>query len=343
MNSAQKTWQRLGFEDPAAVERLLVRGALAGALCVVGCGLLVGWTAGWQRTQNLAVGAVTCAAAALLLALPRQTLGKRLLLAGAPWLLLVFVPFTPAMLPYFFTVPLGLALALEQRAPLRRLVALVGPSLGGAWCLLITQWLSARHLGGAVALSWVALLGAGLFVSAGAALSWVSFAVDAVVPKLAAHPRAQLAWLRLRAALRKLPQGTSRQQLEALAYEGAERLVNARAQRDQVAAALEHAGEQDARDAVDALEERLKQTADAELGSHLAQLLRVHRDTLEQLDELHRRVERLDARAAAEAGWLETAAFSVELAPKGELAVSELTSRLRSLRASASSPSSRAT
>ncbi len=333
MRAFERIWQRVGFEDPAAVERLVVRGALAGASSALLGGLVLGVMVGWQRTQHLALGAVALAGAVLQLVLPRLPLGKRLLFAGVGWLLPFFLPWSPEAMPYFFTAPLGWALALEQRTLPRRLLALAGPSLGAAWCLLITQWLTGHHLGKLAGLQWLALLGAGLFVSAGSALAWVSVAADAVAPQLASQPRAQLAWLRLRAALRKLPDGTSRHQLEALAHEGAQRLVSVRAQRDQVAAALEGAGEQEARDAVQALDERLKETADAELSSHLAQLLRVHKDTLEQLDELHRKVERLEARTAAEAGWLETAAFSVELAPKSEPSTRELTSRLRALRA----------
>lgn len=323
MNTLEETWQRVGFDDPAQVERLLVRGALAGGLAG-GLGALVGGS-------HPATWAVTFAAALLLLVLPRQGLGLLLALAGAMVLLPVFVGWSPANLPYFFTVPLGLALAFEPLSPVRRAVALVGPSLGGAWCLQVTHWLSARHLGGAVALSWLAVLGAGLFLSAGAALAYFTFAVDAVEPKLTAQPKVRLAWLRLRTALRRLPKGEPRTRLEALAREGAERCVSARAQRDEVAACLDEAQEQEARDAVLALQQRLGETADDELRAHLAQLLRVHQDTLEQLGGLRRKVERLDARAAAEAGWLETAAFTVELAPKGEPALREVASRLHSL------------
>jgi hypothetical protein len=283
------------------------------------------------HTPHTAAYAVSFSAALLLLVLPRQTFGLLLALTAAVMLLPVFLPWTPSTLPFFFTVPLGLAMALEPLSPVRRLVALVGPSLGGAWCLLVEHWLSARHLGGASALGWVAMLAAGLFVSAGAALAWLSFAVDAVEPKLAVQPKVRLAWLRLRTALRRLPKGEPRARLEALAHEGAARCVSARAQRDEVAGSLDEDLEHDAREAVTALTQRLTETADAELKSHLAQLLRVHQDTLEQLEGLRRKVERFEARAAAEAGWLETAAFSVELAPKSELGLRELASRLDSL------------
>ena len=327
MATLEETWQRVGFEDAAAVERLLTRGALAGAIAGLGAVLVGGLT----HTPHTASYSVSFSAALLLLVLPRQSFGLLLALTGAVVLLPVFLPWTSSTLPFFFTVPLGLAMALEPLTPVRRLVAAVGPSLGGAWCLLVERWLSARHLGGASALGWVALLAAGLFLSAGAALAFLSFAVDAVEPKLASQPKVRLAWLRLRAALRRLPRGEPRAKLEALALDGAARCVSARAQRDEVARSLDEDLEHDARDAVSALTQRLTETADAELKSHLAQLLRVHQDTLEQLEGLRRKVERFEARAAAEAGWLETAAFSVELAPKSELGLRELASRLDSL------------
>lgn len=327
MATLQETWARIGFEDPATVERLLVRGTVAGALAGV-AGALVG---NMTRGHHAGPFAVSFAAALLLLVLPRQTFGLLLSLTGAAALLPVFVPWTPSTLPYFFTVPLGLALALEPLPPLRRLVAVAGPSLGAGWCLQTVQWLSARHLGPAGLLGWLAVLGAGLFLSAGAVLAWVTFAGDAVEPKLAGQPKVLQAWLRLRTALGRIPRSEPRAGLEALVRSGALRCVSARAARDELAGTLDAAAEDEARDAVKALQQRLTETTDPELAAHLEQLLRVHQDTLEQFDGLHRKLERLDARAAAEAGWLETAAFSVELAPKGEPGLRELASRLESL------------
>lgn len=323
----EETWARVGFEDPAMVERLLVRGAVAGSIA----GLLGAMAGNVGTRPHGGEFAVAFAAALLLLVLPRQTFGLCLVMTGAVALLPVFIPWTPDTLPYFFTVPLGLALALEPLAPVRRLVALGGPSLGGAWCLQLVQWLSARHLGGAAALSWLAVLSAGLFVSIGATLAWVTVAADAVEPKLAAQPKVRNAWLRLRTALARIPQGAPRARLEALAREGALRCVKAREERDALAGSLDEGLEKESREAVLALSERMTQTIDAELGSHLTQLLRVHQATLEQLDGLHRKMARLEARTAAEAGWLETAAFSLELAPRGEPALIELVSQLQTL------------
>ena len=164
-----------------------------------------------------------------------------------------------------------------------------------------------------------------------AALAWLSFAADAVEPKLVSQPKVLHAWQRVRTALGRLPTGAPRTELEALAREGVARWLAVKAERDQLAESLDEQAEQEAREAVTALSERISETTDAELGAHLSQLRRVHKDTLEQLDGLRRRVERLEARTAAEAGWLETAAFSLELAPKGEAGTRELASRLRSL------------
>lgn len=327
MSALQETWQRVGFDEPAVVERMLVRGALAGALA----GALGALAGAALRPHSAGPLSVTFAAALLLLVLPAQTLGLRLGLAAAAALLPVILPWTPATLPYFFTVALGLALAFEQSTGWRRAAALIGPSLGGAWCLLLERWLSARHLGSAAALSWVALIGVGLFVSIGAVLARVTFSADAVEPTLSELPRVRLTWLRLRAALERLPQGQPRTELAALVREGAARCVRARASRDELASALDESVEEEAREAVIALKARLLTTTDPELNAHLSQLLRVHSDTLEQVDGLRRRVERLEARAAAEAGWLETAAFSVELAPRNDQGVRDLASRLRAL------------
>ena len=175
------------------------------------------------------------------------------------------------------------------------------------------------------------MLGAGLFISAGAALAWVTFAADTVEPRLSAEPKVLAAWIKLRTALQKLPKARASERLEALALEGAERCLKAIAEKDEVARSLDGTQESESREAVAALETRLAESADAELKEHLAQLLRVHRDTLEQVDGLRRKVDRLEARVAAETGWLETAAFSVELSPKSELSLNDLSSRLMKL------------
>lgn len=331
MRALEETWQRLGFENASEVERKLLHGTLVG---VFG-GLAGGWLGRLLRPHDLGSLAISLtiafAAALLMLVLPRLTLCYRLGLLGTIGLMSFFIPWASPSLPLFFTVPLGLVLALEPAAWGRKLLAFAGPTLGAGWFALVAYGLWARHLGLGTLPSWVALAGAGLFITAGAVLASVTFAVDSMEPKLVDQPRVRLAWLRLRVALAKLPASDSRRQLESLAREGAARCVSARAEHDDVASSLDGAAEQDARAAVFALKEKLEETTDAELKTHLWQLLRVHQDTLEQLEGLRRRFERLGARTAAEAGWLETAAFSIELAPKSELGVRELASRLLSL------------
>lgn len=327
MSTLEETWQRVGFEDPAEVERMLVRGTFAGAL--VGAGAML--CSGATRTAHLAGYTLAMIAAVLLVVLPRPRLRFRLgVLACSAWLP-VFLPWTPTTLVYFFTVPLGVMLALEPLSFARRAALVLGPSVGAAWCLVLERWLSARHLGPGIALGWFPLMACGLFVSVGAALAWVSFAADAMEPRLMVQPKVLHAWQRVRAALRRMPVGTPRTELEAIALEGAARWLKVKAERDEVASALDQSAEEEAREAVTALSERIAQTTDTELASHLEQLRRVHRETLEQIDGLHRRVERLEARTAAEAGFLETAAFTVELAPRNEAGVRELASRLRFL------------
>jgi hypothetical protein len=328
MNALEETWSRTGFDEPSTVERLLVRGALAGALSAGALALL---GEGVPQLRLLPSHVVAFTAAVLMTVLPRQSLSARLALGGVAAMLPVFLPWTPSMLPYFFTVPLGMVLAQEPASLVRKGVSLVGPSFGAAWCLLLERWLSARHLGPLASMGSLALFAAGLFIAVGASLAWVSFAADAMEPKLVGQPKVRLAWLRLQAALKRLPQGEPRAQLQLLAAEGAARCVKARAEHDELASTLDETSETEARESVTALKERIEETADAELKAHLGQLLRVHQDTLEQLDGLRRKVERLEARTAAEAGWLETAAFSVELAPRNEGGVRELAARLQSL------------
>lgn len=326
--SFSKAWARVGFDDADRVEAVLMRGTLVGVLGGALALLIAGVGSPVQATSyGLAIGA-----GLMMLVLPRFDWLAVLAFAGAVAMLPVFIKWTPATLPYFFTVPLGLALAFEALPPLRRLVLFAGPSLGAAWCLAVVRWLSARHLGAVgESLGVIGVLLSGLFVACGAALAWLTFSYDAIEVRLAAQPKVLRAWGRLKVALAKLPEGPARQRLQRLVREGAERCLGARSERDLVQGGLDEQAEREAREAVDALTARLTEATDGELVAHLQQLLRVHRDTLEQLDGVRRKLERLDAREAAEAGWLETAAFSVELAPKAEPRLAELGARLEGL------------
>lgn len=328
MKTLETAWARLGFEAPAVVERFLVRGTSTGALMSLAIALSVHSR---LYPRELSAFIVASTAALLLLVLPRQTLAARAGVGAGAVAAALVIPWTPVTLPYFFTVPLGAVLAYEASTPVRKLVAFAGPSLGGAWCVVVANWLSLRHLHASWVFGWAALLSTGLFISAGAALAWVTFAADTVQPRLTEEPKVLAAWLKLRAALQKVPKGGAKDRLESLALEGAERCLKAVAQRDEVVRSLDETQEIESREAVTAIEARLAETADDELKVHLAQLLRVHRDTLEQLDGLRRKIERQEARVAAETGWLETAAFSVDLSPKSETSLGDLHHRLERL------------
>jgi hypothetical protein len=328
----QALWLRVGFTEPETVERLLVQGTLAGAIAGV-----LGTLAGHQVQQRLgdaegtphpAAFTVIFAAAALLQVLPRRHTRMTLLaLVYAAALLPLFLRLTPTTLPHFFTVPLGLTLALEHASWPRRLVALAGPSLGGAWCLHFGSGLV--DPGGAI--EWVVPLASGLFLSAGAALAWLSWAPDEVEPMLVGRPKVREAWVRLRAGLRRLPLHQERGQLEALARARVLRCLSAWAERDGLARALDGSMEQDSREGVRTLRQWRARTADPDLEAHLSHLLRIHQDRLEQLDEIRRKLERLDVSVATEAAWLETAAITVEVASGSAPGLAGLASRLQAL------------
>lgn len=324
----EQTWARVGFVEPDFVERLLLRGAVAGAL-----GALVGALAELSARQAWGGSLVAAfAVAPLVMALPRQRPLMLGLLLGALGFALLVLGSSASTVPFVFTVPLGVVLALEPLPAWRRLLVLVGPSLGVAWALQAARWLGARWLGPVAVLHWAPLLATGLFVAAGAALAFVRLSADTIEPRLTPGSKVQQAWVRLRAALGRLPVGPERAELRALAVDGAERWLAARGEVEALLASVDPGQEVESRSAVEALTQKLTETTDDELRGHVNQLLRVHRDTLEQLDGLKRRADRADARAAAEAGWLETAAFTLELAPRGG-ATRELVSRLRALRA----------
>ncbi len=327
MSALQDTWSRFSFEEPELVEKSLVRGALWGASAAM-VGLVIDRSGSHPGSTALPV---TLATATLLVVLPRQRQPLLFALVAAMAAVAGMLGVSGRAMPYFFSVGLGAVLAMEALTPARRVVALVGPSLGVLWCSVVAHWLSARHLGAGASLALVAQGAAGLFVAIGASLAWVSFAADTIEPKLLAGPKVRHAWLRIRNALGRLPGGETRASLEALSREGAERWVQARREHDEALSNIDGQLEADSQEAVAALTERLGETTDAELKEHLAQLLRVHRDTLEQLAGLRRRVERAEARVAAEAGWLETAAFSVELAPRSASGLGDLVTRLRAL------------
>ncbi len=327
MRALARLSRHVDFGDAARVEAWLTRGAVAGALG----GLLVAVPAVLFEQLPAAPLAAAATAGLLFLLLPTQSPGVLLLVGGATALAALLSRVSIGALPYVFTTALGCFLALEHERWGRRALALVGPSVGLAWGLQVVAWLSARHLGGLPWLGPAAVLALGLFIALGALAAGASWSPDDVELRLRAAPRLVGTWSRLRVGLGRLPRGTARGQLEALVRAAAERWLAARVEAADVGASLDGELEHRTLDALTQLEARLEQTTDAGVADSLRHLARVHRDTLEQLDGLRRRKERLDAVAAAEVAWLETAAFTVELAPRSPPALLDVASRLEAL------------
>lgn len=317
-------WKRVGFEQPEDVERRLVVGSFVGAL-VAGVAVLLET----MTHSNPTGGSAACVALlALIVALPRHSRALMALLSLGLIVSVLTVGVTAARAPWVLSAALGVTLAVEpQPRWWRRALALVGPALG-VWCFLfVVRWLSARHLGAGAAAGVVVQLTAGLFVSAGAVLSSLTVAVDAVEPRLRFDAKVREVWLRLHGALKRVPEASARQKLKDVANLVASRWLDARLeQRDAETVDEERAAE--ARDAVERLEARLQDTEDAELRRHFEQSLRVHRDVLEQLEGLSRKSERAAARARAEADWLENAVFTLELTPGSGNALTDAVDRL---------------
>jgi hypothetical protein len=320
--------ERLSFDDAARVEQVLTRGALAG-LAAAFATLLVKVLLG-----PVAAGPIALALGAALLVLLVPRLSGVLLAALLFGAAAVAALARSWQVPWVFTLCLGVLLACEATTWPRRALALVAPTVAGAWALWVIEALSRRHLGAVgEGLRLAALASPALFVAVGAVLSQLSVTVDPVEHSLAPKPKARAAWMRVRAALKRLPKGPARERLERVCLEGAQRVVAASADERAAGAAVDRTAQAEAREAVKALDERMEETKDVELLGHLRQLARVHGDTLEQLSGLERRQARAEAQAAAAVGWLDTAAFSLELAPRDEAALLDLASRLLSLSA----------
>lgn len=231
-----------------------------------------------------------------------------------------------------YTLAFGLALAMERERWYSRVLSVVLPWFAGVWALLVMQALSVRHLGELRALTNFVPLSFGVFLGLGAWLARLTVAADEVEPMLADSPRALLAWDRLRVAVRKVPVGAARVDLLRVMHDGVCKLVEAQRAHAVLSKGYDTGLEQDTMDAIAALNSRIAEETDTELKSHLEQTLRVHKDVLEQISGMQRKTERAAARVSAELGWLETAAFSVELAPRNADGLQSLAGRLASLR-----------
>lgn len=323
-----QAWERLVWLDPERAWRRLKRGAVVGgvvATLVEGARLTLGAGTGAGPEVALAV-----AAGALVLTVPWHR-------GWALATLVVATGLAPALglpaggLAFLYTLALGLHVAVEAQGWWRRTLALLGPSLGAAWFLLVVEALGARPEGPWRLTLWLAYAHVGVFVTLGALLAEVELAADAMVPRLRGAPRLLEVWERLRGALGRLPEGAARARLQALVEASATRWLGATQARRPLTEALASTSAQEARDAVLALTTRLETATDPALRAHLEQMARVHRDHLEQLDGLARQAQRLEAEAAAELTWLETAALSVELAPRAPPLLADVAARLEHL------------
>lgn len=221
-----------------------------------------------------------------------------------------------AELPTLLVLPalLGLVLFFEGKASWARAFAfVVGPVLGAAWhqglLELVHPWGPASR-----ALELALRASVGLFVGVGLAAAHVEWVGDRVAERLAGG-RAGEVWQRVQAALARLARGPSRTRLEAHVRQVAERylalLGEAGAVRDSIASVdVAHVQAE-----LEALAHRADAAEDAGARAHLHQAMRVHKDTLEQVDGLKRQRERVEAKASAELARLERAALSLELAP----------------------------
>lgn len=325
MSALAPWWKRVGFEDPFHVERNLTVGAMVG----VGVALVV---AAFVSAREPSVHPIVSATLCLLhLTLPRHN--KWLMLGAVAVTLSLGVCFDLSVrtLPWLCAASLGLAMAFEQPSWGRRALVAFGPALGTAWALALAHVFSAKYLGSARVLTFGAIGLSGVFVALCSSLGTLTLSLDALEPRLRVlDPKVRETWQRLHRVARRFSPERRRQVLD-LASMVASRWLDARLEQVEVSQALERSQFDEATAAIERLEQRLNEVSDSELRAHLEQSIRVHRDTLEQLDGLRRRAERAEARAVAEVSWLDTAVLTLELTPTTEERVLDATSRLASL------------
>ena len=319
---------RVSFDQTEATMKWLTNAVISGGL---GAALLSGIS--WLAMHRVVpVYALAGAAVAMLLTSTTLHPVMKLAFLGAATGVVVLDAPLPFGSSTAYTLALGIALAMERERWYARVASVVMPWAGGVWALLVTQALSVRHLGELRAFADLVPLAFGVFLGLGAWAARLTVAADDVEPMLAGSPRALVAWDRLRAAVRKVPGGAARVELLRVMHQGVCELVEAQREHAQVSQGFDAELAQETMDAIAALNTRIAEETDSELKAHLEQTLRVHKDVLEQLSGLQRKAERAAARVSAELGWLETAAFSVELAPRNADGLQSLAGRLASLR-----------
>lgn len=197
----------------------------------------------------------------------------------------------------------------------RAFAFIAGPVLGALWqhalMSLVQPWGPVTH-----ALEVVLRDSVGLFIGVGLAAAHVEWVGDTVAERLSSG-RAGDVWQRVQAALGRLPRGASRTRLEAHVHQVAERYLALVAETAGLAESIASVDVAHVREELETLAQRANEASDAGARAHLQQAMRVHKDTLEQVDGLSRQRERVEAKASAELARLERAALSLELAPAG--------------------------
>lgn len=310
-----KALERISF---GRNDEFLTMAVVSGAL-----GTLIAGALAWLFTGKISYdGALAGAAVGVLVGGVKLPLAVRLLGAGMAFVMsIILAGFLRAS--EVAVGVLALAFAFEAQSTRAKVTSFIGVLVAGAWAWAVTYAFAMPHLK-APWLGVAAPMFDGLFLGLGAWLGSMRISADAVELKLTAISGASEAWTRVRNARAKFPASAS---LSTLVMTGAERLIAAARTLDEVR--IDEQLEKVTRDAVTALTERLAETTDEELKSHLTQTLRVHRDVLEQLDSLKRQKERAAAHVRAHVSWLETVAFSLETAPQS--ALGDVTDRLAKL------------
>ncbi len=311
---------RVSFPRDEVVTRIIIGGAV---------GSVAAWLVGGFSPEWGLAGA----SAGAMLAGSALPLRLRLAAFGAAFLAPFFLPVHSLSAGVVFSVSSLVTaagvLAWSSTGWRARLLTGLGVMLAGQWAVWLTYRLTAQWLGELARVGELMPLTYGLFLGLGAHLGSIRIAPDQVEPRLAAVESALSAWRRARAALSRVTPGRAREALQGVLKEGALQLAQAKEQLAELR--LDEQLEATTRDAIAQLTERYNATVDEALRAHLAQTLRIHKDVLEQLDGLKRQRERAEAKVKAHTSWLETAAFSLEVAPRGEEALLELSARLRNL------------
>lgn len=294
----QMPFLRASGRLPSVLTTTTVLGLMA-ALLVHGTG---------SRLAHLS-GALTALGA--LVVLPRVGGGGRLLacVLALVGLYLVVDRTVPALVVVAAVLPLTVTFGAGASLP-RVALAAVGPALAvsaHAWLVhLVRPWSPATQLlAGALEAS------VGLFLGLGLALAHLEGEDEHLAWQLDLRD-AGTAWRRLTAALGKQRRTGARRQLEARLRGLARQLITQTDEVRAVAAAITGVDEKQLHVALAELSAKAEAVMDTQARRHLEQALRAHRDTLEQVDGLTRRRERLEARARATLALLERAALALE-------------------------------